>query len=77
MIGIYVPRPGSPIEAMVRPHSAIVAAIDEGADMASCYFEGNTHDAENLRSFHDKLVVAAGKLVADYPTIALVNSVNP
>ncbi|BCB22300.1 hypothetical protein [Bosea sp. ANAM02] len=70
MIGIYVPRPGSPAETMIRPHSAVVATIEDGADMASCFFEGNVHGAQNLRSFHDRLVVAAGRLTCDYPTTA-------
>lgn len=70
MIGIYVPRPGSLTEAMIRPHSAVVASIDEGVDMASCFFEGNIYGAQNLRSFHDRLVVAAGRLTSDYPTTA-------
>jgi hypothetical protein len=70
MIGIYVPRPGSPTEALVRPHSALVATIEEGAEMTSCFFEGNIHGAQNLRTFHDRVVVAAGRLTSDYPTTA-------
>lgn len=70
MIGIYVPRPGSTTEAMIHPRSAVVATIEDGADMTTCFFEGNIHGAQNLGSFHDKLVVAAGRLTTDYPTTA-------
>lgn len=70
MIGIYIPLPGSTTEAMIHPRSAIVAKVEEGADTAFCYFEGNVYGAQNLRTFHDRLVVAAGRMTSDYPTTA-------
>lgn len=69
LINIYIPRAGSAPESFLLPASAAVGEPRQsgGVDL---WFEGNKHGAENLVRFADRLACAAGRMVADYPTIA-------
>ena len=79
VLNIYVPRPDSAAERTVARGSALVGrhdsvrrvAVDGHEDvMQEVHYEGNVYGAENLRSFEERVAVAAGRLVANYPTVA-------
>lgn len=66
---IFVPAPGEDLG--IAPGSAIVAAIDQASeDRVLVYYEGNLFGACNLRRFVERVLHAADRQVARYPTIA-------
>lgn len=71
IVSIYVPRKGSSAAQSVLPGSALVGDPSRMRDGAVlCYFEGNKNLADNIKTFADKLIHAAGRLARDYPTVA-------
>lgn len=78
VLEIFVPAPGSAAERLIARGSAIVGAPRTGTrqpddDRWTVYYEGNTIGASNVVSFHDKLQIAAGRLVHRYPTVAMAS----
>lgn len=65
---VFVPAAGSAAERMIDPASAIVG-LPVG-DRFDVHFEGNRYGAENLRTFHARLVSAAGRMTSGFPTVA-------
>ncbi|MCW3783897.1 hypothetical protein [Defluviimonas salinarum] len=62
----------------ILPGSAIVCAADADRNpvvdthgRVTAWFEGNAYDAVNLRDFIDRTRCAAGRMVQDYPTVAV------
>lgn len=74
---VLVPKPGSMAEKIIDRGSGIVTRplpegrfpTEDGAERM-VYFEGNRIGAENLRTFKDRLICAAGRLHTKYPTVA-------
>lgn len=64
------------METDILPGSAIIARCGaDGQPLVSngiirAAFEGNRHNAVNLRTFHEKAAVAASRLASDYPSVA-------
>lgn len=52
----------------IAPGSGIVAAQKEG--MFHIHYEGNLYGAENLRTWEERLLHAAGRAYQNYPTTA-------
>jgi len=75
-VGIVVPKVASPLSLIVDPGSAIVCALDDEGQPVShngqvlVYFESNRYGAVNLQDFESQVMVAAGRLRDDAPTVA-------
>lgn len=61
----------------ILPGSAIVCwQGDDGGPrvgahgLVDIWYEGNAHGVENLGTYHEKIVCAAGRMAVNYPTIA-------
>jgi hypothetical protein len=67
---ILVPKPDTMAARRIDRGSGVVAELRTDAPQLVVHFEGNRHDAENLRSYDDRVIHAAGRLVTSYPTIA-------
>lgn len=66
---IYVPT--EKCHAHILPGSGIVGVELEGPRrQVLIHFEGNRYGSENIKTWEDKLLHAAGRLVERYPTIA-------
>lgn len=69
MISIHIPV--TPNFAGIAPGSGIVAGDLPGVPSHTVlYFEGNLMGAENLKTWAERVVVAAGRLHQRYPTVA-------
>lgn len=64
---IYVPMAGTDLG--IKDGSALVGT-DMGDDRITIDYEGNLYGALNAVLFKDKLLIAAGRHVERYPTIA-------
>lgn len=69
LLPIYVPRPEATETHAVRAGSAMVGA-GIGAQREMVYYEGNVHGAPDLDRWEVRVMHAAGRLRAKYPTIA-------
>lgn len=67
---VLVPKDGTPAAQQIMPGSGIVCA-DLSGPQVEVYYEGNRYGTSALRSFEAKLLHAAGRLQARYPTIAM------
>lgn len=67
---LYVPKPGKAFG--IEPGSAILASADQDAsqERVLVYYEGNLLGAENMRTFAERALHAAGRQVVRYPTVA-------
>lgn len=54
----------------VAKGSALVAQKREGSSAVRLYYEGNIYNACNLHDMNTRIVVAAGRLFDNYPTVA-------
>lgn len=55
----------------IKQNSAILVTQKPNQDgFHTMYYEGNLHGAVNLETFEEKLMVAAGRMRDNYPTIA-------
>jgi hypothetical protein len=69
ILRLFVPRPGSATAAQIDPGSAIVG-VDTGEPTILVDYEGNRHNAVNLRRYWQRAAQAAGRHLSRYPTIA-------
>jgi len=67
---VVVPRAGSNLHNTLLKGSAIIVARESGDDHLLVYFEGNKYNACNIKTFEDKCLHAAGRLIEHYPTVA-------
>jgi hypothetical protein len=75
---MYVPKPGAPIAATIDPGSGIVGSgrmrsrfkEDNTCPRICIDYEGNRNHAANIVTWEDKVFHAAGRHIAQYPTIA-------
>lgn len=69
---LYVPATETEMLGRIKRGSAIVGQplYPGGIKKVLVDFEGNTHDAQNLRSYADRVWMAAGRQAEGYPTIA-------
>ena len=68
-IDILVLRPGSSLARMILPASAIVGSV-AGDGRYVIDFEGNLTGMDNMRTYAQRLLHAAGRHSTRYPTIA-------
>lgn len=54
----------------VKGGSAMVGFRMNNSEQYMIYYEGNMYDASNLRTFRDRAIIAYGRLVDAYPTVA-------
>ena len=70
-LAIFCPKPDSILAKTLKAGSAIVGDADAVTDgRLRVYYEGNLYNAENMRYFSQRLLHAAGRLTANYPTVA-------
>jgi hypothetical protein len=67
---VYVPQPASPLRSLILAGSAIVGP--GGGERQTVYYEGDAF--KDGRDFHYKLLHAADRMLASYPTSALVSA---
>jgi hypothetical protein len=74
---VYIPNLAAPQRvrlavASIDPKSAIVGSPDasDANDRILIYYEGNRYGAENIVTFADRAMLAAGRLAEKYPTVA-------
>ena len=67
---IYIPKPGELIDKLLAQGSGIVG--EPHAVGVLLHYEGNLYKASNLVRYEDRLKHAAGRLVARYPTRAML-----
>ena len=74
LLDILVPKAGSALDQAIERMSAVVASREEQAipGIRVVYYEGNAFGASNLNEYHERLVSAAGRLEARYPTSSLM-----
>lgn len=65
---VYVPK-SEEVQARIAPGSGIVCA-ETDKPYRMLYFEGNIYNAVNIRTFADKVLIAAGREAENYPTVA-------
>lgn len=68
---VYIPRKNSRLANIVTPASAIVKSKPISDTSVMVYYEGNVYGAENIKTFEDKCLLAAGRAKDRYPTTAL------
>lgn len=68
---VYVPLPGTHLHATVAPKSGIVGRpYDHQPGKLLVDFEGAVHGQSNIVTFADRVMHAASRQEASYPTIA-------
>jgi hypothetical protein len=67
-LNVVIPRPGSNASVRIRQAAGIVMYERNGALLID--YEGNLYDAENLRTYEQRLMHAAGRAKDQYPTVA-------
>ena len=71
MLMIYVPLPETTPDRLIRAGSGIVGQVTEpGATHQLIFYEGNLYDAENLRTYAERLAAAAGRALINAETRA-------
>jgi hypothetical protein len=73
LIPVWIPQtPLTPATSDLGPGTAIVTDDSrEPAERVLAWFEGNLYGASNLERFADRAWHAAGRMQADYPTVAV------
>lgn len=71
-LAIAIPAKDSSLLADLIKGSAIVCPLEAilQSDPFTAYFEGNLYHADNLLTFEDRAICAAGRLAVKYPTVA-------
>lgn len=67
-LNIYLPR--HPLGTTISPGSGIVGSDSDDRELVVIDFEGNIYGAENLRTYEQRVMHAAGRQVTKYPTVA-------
>ena len=69
---IYIPSEDSMESSPLAPGTAIVGIkfVDESKTFVLGYYEGNIYNADNIKTFEDKCMFAAGRGVQKAPTTA-------
>jgi hypothetical protein len=68
---IVVPRPGSMAARLIAAGSGVVALpFAADPDKVLVYYEGNLHDAMNLRKWPERVHIAFSRASTRYPTTA-------
>lgn len=77
LLKVYVPAVDSRIRATIRKGSGIVGTIEappgEGGRLV-LDFEGNLYRAENIKTYADRVLHAAGRHTQRYPTVARISA---
>lgn len=69
ILAIYVPTHDSHLRKTIVAGSAIVGSPAED-DRIMIDYEGNIYNSSNMVSFDNKLLIAAGRHIDHYPTVA-------
>lgn len=68
-VKVYIPKRDTEAHKRIDQGSGIVGR-SFGEDHVELYFEGNRYDAVNVRTWEQKVAVAAGRMSVSYPTVA-------
>ena len=70
-LAVYVPAPASRLPWLVAKKSGIVGSPDaEDPSRIVIDYEGNLYHAANVRTYADRVRIAAGRHQERYPTVA-------
>jgi hypothetical protein len=72
MIDVYVPLPGTVAWEHIDQGSGIVGALDTNGTIR-LYFEGNRYGYVNVKTYADRVKIAADRQRQRYPTVAQMN----
>lgn len=72
VVTLWIPDSSAhhPVWHDVLPGSAVVSTEPVGTQVL-CYLEGNLYDAENIKTYADRVLHAASRLRTGYPTSAV------
>lgn len=71
IVTIFVPDDHPSVADIVRGSGVVGKPLGESPEpQVEIYYEGNLHSAVGLDDWESRLVIAAGRLAARYPTIA-------
>jgi len=73
MYPVYILHPDSQIALIVKKGSGIVGqpeSVDQQRFIG--FYEGNVYQAENIKTYEDKLYHAADRMIHNYPTKAKI-----
>jgi len=66
---VFVPKLSTLAQKTIAKGSAVVGQEYEQSGYL-VYYENNLYGAENIRTFEDKAMLAAGRMEENYPTVA-------
>lgn len=69
MIDVYLPNDEA-LARMIVPGSGIVGRASLFPERIALDYEGNIYGAVNMRTFADRVQIAASRAAANYPTVA-------
>jgi hypothetical protein len=67
---VIVPKKMKEERGIVKGSAIVCEQNPNKHGLFKIYYEGNLNGASNLETFEEKLLIASGRLVASYPTIA-------
>ena len=62
--------PTDPRLAIAAGSGVVSRDPGEGAERVVCYYEGNLYGSEQMAGYADRVAIAAGRLLENYPTVA-------
>lgn len=68
VIDVYIPALSDPLRAVIRLGSGIVGTTD--GERTTIDYEGNLYGAQNIVTWADRVMIAAGRHSTRYPTVA-------
>lgn len=67
-IDVFIPAPSDPLRAVIKPGSGIVGTTE--GERTIIDYEGNLYGAQNIVTWADRVMIAAGRHSVRYPTVA-------
>lgn len=68
VIDVYIPALSDPLRGVIRLGSGIVGTTD--GERTTIDYEGNLYGAQNIVTWADRVMIAAGRHSTRYPTVA-------
>lgn len=68
VIDVFIPAISDPLRAVIEPGSGIVGTTE--GERTIIDYEGNLYGAQNIVTWADRVMIAAGRHSVRYPTVA-------
>jgi hypothetical protein len=69
---VYIPKPNTYSNKTIKKGSAVIKSKLVDESMVKVYYEGNIYNAQNIRTYEDRCMLAAGRARDNYPTTAFM-----